>query len=35
MRELVYTGFMSLDGVLDSPGGEREGHRSGGWVANA
>ncbi|GGV15483.1 deaminase reductase [Actinomadura cremea] len=32
-RELVYTGFMSLDGVLDSPGGEAEGHRSGGWVA--
>lgn len=31
-RELVYTGFMSLDGVLDSPGGEAEGHRSGGWV---
>ncbi|MET7426077.1 dihydrofolate reductase family protein [Dactylosporangium sp. NPDC005555] len=33
MRELVYTGFMSLDGVLDSPGGPGEGHRSGGWVA--
>jgi dihydrofolate reductase len=32
MRELVYTGFMSLDGVLDSPGGTEEGHRSGGWV---
>lgn len=31
-RELVYTGFMSLDGVVDSPGGEVEGHRSGGWV---
>ena len=31
-RELVYTGFMSLDGVVDSPGGEAEGHRSGGWV---
>ncbi|MEU3011115.1 dihydrofolate reductase family protein [Nocardia asteroides] len=31
-RELVYTGFMSLDGVLDSPGGKEEGHRSGGWV---
>lgn len=31
-RELVYTGFMSLDGVLDSPGDEVEGHRSGGWV---
>lgn len=31
-RELVYTGFMSLDGVMDSPGGTAEGHRSGGWV---
>jgi len=31
-RELVYTGFMSLDGVVDSPGGTAEGHRSGGWV---
>ncbi|MEU4313230.1 dihydrofolate reductase family protein [Nocardia sp. NPDC024068] len=31
-RELVYTGFMSLDGVVDSPGGAVEGHRSGGWV---
>ena len=30
--ELVYTGFMSLDGVVDSPGGTAEGHRSGGWV---
>ncbi|MFC3505480.1 dihydrofolate reductase family protein [Micromonospora krabiensis] len=33
MRDLVYTGFMSLDGVLDSPGGgPGEDHRSGGWV---
>ena len=32
MAELVYTGFMSLDGVVDSPGGKEEGHRSGGWV---
>jgi dihydrofolate reductase len=31
-RELVYTGFMSLDGVVDSPGDRSEGHRSGGWV---
>ncbi|MBE1515592.1 dihydrofolate reductase family protein [Nesterenkonia halotolerans] len=31
-RELVWTGFMSLDGVADSPGGTSEGHRSGGWV---
>ena len=31
-RALVYTGFMSLDGVVDSPGGTAEGHRSGGWV---
>jgi dihydrofolate reductase len=32
MRELVCTAFMSLDGVMDSPGGTSEGHRSGGWV---
>jgi hypothetical protein len=33
MRDLVYTGFMSLDGVIDSPGGgPGEEHRSGGWV---
>lgn len=31
-RELVYTGFMSLDGVVDSPGHASEGHPSGGWV---
>jgi dihydrofolate reductase len=31
-RELVYTAFMSLDGVVDSPGSEVEGHRNGGWV---
>jgi dihydrofolate reductase len=31
-RELVYTGFMTLDGVVDSPGSQSEGHRSGGWV---
>jgi len=34
MRDLVYTGFISLDGVLDSPGGgQGEEHRSAGWVA--
>lgn len=33
MRELIYTCFMSLDGVVDSPGGgPGEEHRSGGWV---
>ena len=33
LRELVYTAFMSLDGVVDSPGGgPGEEHRSGGWV---
>lgn len=31
-RELVWTGFMTLDGVVDSPGGTVEGHRGGGWV---
>jgi dihydrofolate reductase len=34
VRDLVYTGFVSLDGVVDSPGGgPGEEHRSGGWVA--
>jgi dihydrofolate reductase len=33
MSDLVYTGFVSLDGVLDSPGGgPGEEHRSGGWA---
>ena len=31
-RRLVYTAFMSLDGVVDSPGSTAEGHPSGGWV---
>ena len=31
-RELVWTGFITLDGVMDSPGGPSEGHPSGGWV---
>lgn len=31
-RSLVWTGFVSLDGVADSPGGAVEGHRNGGWV---
>jgi dihydrofolate reductase len=31
-RELVWTGFMTVDGVVDSPGGVVEGHPSGGWV---
>ena len=34
MRDLVYTAFASLDGVVDSPGGKAEGHRSGGWVVD-
>lgn len=33
MRDIVYTGFISLDGVADSPGGgPGEDHRNGGWV---
>ncbi|GII75687.1 deaminase reductase [Sphaerisporangium rufum] len=33
MRKLVYTCFMSLDGVVDSPGGgPGEEHRSAGWL---
>ncbi|WP_114558966.1 dihydrofolate reductase family protein [Desertihabitans aurantiacus] len=31
-RELVWTGFVTLDGVMDSPGGRQEGHPGGGWV---
>ncbi|MEJ6488869.1 dihydrofolate reductase family protein [Leucobacter sp. USCH14] len=31
-RELVWTGFISLDGVMDSPGATSEVHPSGGWV---
>ncbi|MDN3495815.1 dihydrofolate reductase family protein [Planococcus sp. APC 4015] len=31
-RELVWTGFVSADGVMDSPGGDVEGHPAGGWV---
>lgn len=31
-RELVWTGFMTLDGVMDSPGSDSEGHPNGGWV---
>ena len=33
MRTLIYTAFVSLDGVIDSPGGgETEQHRSAGWT---
>ena len=31
-RELVWTGFMTVDGKVDSPGGTAEGHPGGGWV---
>jgi dihydrofolate reductase len=31
-RELVWTGFTTLDGRVDSPGSETEGHPGGGWV---
>lgn len=31
-RELIWTGFTSLDGIVDSPGGTAEGHPNGGWV---
>ncbi|PVE94156.1 dihydrofolate reductase family protein [Microbacterium sp. TPD7012] len=30
-RELVYTGFITADGIVDSPGGAVEGHPNGGW----
>jgi hypothetical protein len=34
MRTLIYTAFVSLDGVVDSPGDDTssEAHRSGGWT---
>ena len=33
MRTLIYTAFVSLDGVVDSPGGgPGESHRSAGWT---
>lgn len=34
MRSLIYSAFVSLDGVVDSPGGgvPSEQHRSGGWT---
>lgn len=31
-RELVWTGFTTVDGIVDSPGGAVEGHPHGGWV---
>lgn len=31
-REIVYTGFITVDGIVDSPGGVEEGHPDGGWV---
>lgn len=35
MRTLIYTAFVSLDGVVDSPGGgPAETHRSAGWTFN-
>ena len=33
MRTLISTAFVSLDGVMDSPGGE-EGYRNTGWTFN-
>ena len=31
MRELIVTAFVSLDGVMEAPGGE-EGYRNAGWT---
>jgi len=31
-RELVWTGSITVDGKVDSPGGTAEGHAGGGWV---
>lgn len=32
MRDIVWTGFLTVDGIMDSPGGIVEGHVAGGWV---
>lgn len=34
MRELVYTAFVSIDGVVEAPGGE-PGYRNSGWTFEA
>ncbi len=34
MRTLIYTAFVSIDGVVEAPGGE-PGYRSAGWTFNA
>lgn len=31
-RDVVWTGFMTADGIVDSPGDVSEGHPRGGWV---
>ena len=31
MRQLIVTAFVSLDGVMDSPGGD-DGYRNAGWT---
>lgn len=31
MRTLIITAFMSLDGVMEAPGGE-QGYRNAGWT---
>ena len=33
MRQLIVTAFVSLDGVMDSPGGD-DGYRNAGWTFN-
>jgi dihydrofolate reductase len=37
MRTLIYSAFVSLDGIVDSPGGgsPQESHRSSGWSITA
>lgn len=34
MRTLIYTAFVSIDGVVEAPGGE-PGYRNSGWTVNA
>jgi hypothetical protein len=32
MREIVVNTFVSLDGVMQAPGGPQEGFAHGGWI---
>lgn len=34
MRKIIVTEFISLDGVIEAPGGDETNHPNGGWQAN-